>query len=107
MPKRIDKQSDDKDARIRFHISSARMSIDKISYVAFQRLLDEMEESMFLCPNCGWRGRGRDLAPMEQDEHDLYSLEQTAECWYACPKCECEIAINHPIMRSISCPSPK
>lgn len=99
MPKRIDKQTDDKDAGIRFHMSSARMSIEKISYVAFQRFLDEMERSMFLCPSCGWRGRGRDLIPMEQDDHDLYSLEQSAETFYACPKCEGEIPVDHPIMR--------
>lgn len=100
MPRYIDKQSDDKTAGIRFHMSSARMSIDKVSYVAFQRLLDEAEVSMYLCPECGWRGRGRDLLPMEQDAHDVFSLEQTAETWYACPRCECEIGIDHPIMRA-------
>ncbi len=99
MSKRIDKQTDDKEAKIRFHISSARMSIKKVSYVAFQRFLDEMEQSVYLCPDCGWRGRGRDLAPMEQDEHDIYSLEQSAETWYACPACEAEIQIENPILK--------
>ena len=99
MPKRIDKLTDDKYAGIRFHISSARMSIAKMSFVAFQRFLDEMDRSMYLCPECGWRGRGRELVPMEQDEEDVFSLEQSAESWYACPKCECEVPVDHPIMR--------
>jgi predicted RNA-binding Zn-ribbon protein involved in translation (DUF1610 family) len=99
MPRHIDKDSDDKSARIRFHISSARMSIDKMSFVAFQRFLDDMERSMYLCPDCGWRGRGRDLIPMEQDSLDVYTLQE-AESWYACPHCEQEIAVEHPIMKS-------
>jgi hypothetical protein len=99
MSKRIDKATDDKSAGLRFHISSARMSIDKMSYVAFQRFLDEMERSMFLCTECGWRGRGRDLIPMEMDTQDAYSMEYSAESWYACPKCEAEITVDKPIMR--------
>jgi len=99
MPRRIDKQSDDKDAGIRFHMSSARMSMGKLSYVAFQRFLDEMERSMYLCPECGWRGRGRDLVPMEADSTDVYDLSHEAEAWYACPTCECEIPADRPIMK--------
>lgn len=99
MPKRIDKNSDDKTVGIRFHTSSARLSIDKVSYVAFQRFLDEMERSIYLCPECGWRGRGRELVPMEEDGKEQYSLEHAADTWYACPKCECEIAVDRPIMR--------
>jgi len=97
--KKIDKESDDADARIRFHISSARMSIAKVSFVAFQRFLDEMERSMYLCPECGWRGRGKDLVPMESDGHDSFSSEHEAETWYACPNCEGEIAVDRPIMK--------
>jgi hypothetical protein len=97
--KKIDKGSDDEAAKIRFHISSARMSIEKVSFVAFQRFLDEMERSMYLCNECSWRGRGKDLVPMERDERDVYSAEHEAETWYACPKCEGEIAVDRPIMK--------
>ncbi len=100
MGKRIDKGSDDKGAGIRFHISSARMAIDKVSYVAFQRYLDEMERAMYLCPECGWRGRGRELVPTERDDGELYDLEHEADAWYACPKCEAEVAVDKPIMRA-------
>lgn len=99
MSKRIDKDRDDKEAGIRFHMSSGRMAIDKVSYVAFQRFLDEMERSMYLCPECGWRGRGRDLVPTERDGEDAYDLSHAAETWYACPKCECEIAVDKPILK--------
>lgn len=99
MARRIDKKTDDPQAGIRFHMSSARMSISKVSFVAFQRFLDEMERSMFLCPECGWRGRGKDLIPMEEDGHSVYSLEQTADTWYACPRCEAEMPVTQPIMR--------
>lgn len=99
MSKRIDKGSDDK-VGIRFHNSSARMSIAKVSYVAFQRFLDEMECSMYLCQDCGWRGRGRDLVPMERDDTELYSLDHAGDSWYACPKCEAEVAVDKPIMRA-------
>lgn len=101
MSKRIDKQADDQDAGIRFHMSSARMSIAKVSYVAFQRFLDDMERSMYRCPECKWHGRGRDLVPMEADSQDLYSLDHSADCWYACPVCECEVAADRPIMKSV------
>lgn len=37
MAKRIDKDCDDTDAGIRFHISTVRMNITKMSFVAFQR----------------------------------------------------------------------
>lgn len=95
----IDKDSDDKEAGIRFHTSSARLSIDKVSYVAFQRFLDDMEQSMFLCPECGWRGWGRELAPMERDGQDAYDLTHESDTWYACPKCECEVPVDQPIMK--------
>jgi hypothetical protein len=99
MPRRIDKQTDDTAAGIRFHTSSGRLSLEKMSYVAFQRFLDEMERSMYLCPECGWRGRGRDLAAMERDGEDAFDLSHEAESWYACPKCECEIAVDKPILK--------
>lgn len=102
MSKPIDKDCDDQEAGIRFHTSSARLPIGKVSYVAFQRWLDEMERSMFLCPECGWRGRGRDLVPMERDSEDAYDLSHEADTWYACPKCECEIAVDRPIMKGAS-----
>jgi len=75
------------------------MAISKISYVAFQRWLDEMERSMFMCPECGWRGRGSELNPMEADDEDVYSIEHEAETWYACPKCESEIPVEKPLMK--------
>lgn len=99
MARLIDKTSDDKDARIRFHISPAGMALPNVSYVALQRILDEVEQSMYMCPDCGWRGRGRDLSLLEQDGHDPYSLAQSAEIWYACPRCEAEIDINKPLLR--------
>lgn len=101
MSKRIDKGADDK-VGIRFHNSSARMAIDKLSYVAFQRYLDEMERSMYLCPECGWRGR--ELLPMERDERELYSLEHAGDTWYACPKCEAEVPVDRPILRAAPAP---
>jgi hypothetical protein len=101
MSRRIDKQADDNSAGIRFHMSPARMSIAKLSYVAFQRFLDDMERSMYRCPECNWGGRGRDLIPMEQDDHDIYSLAHSAESWYACPACECEIPADKPIMKRV------
>ncbi len=99
MAKKISKDSDDPTAGIRFHISSGRMAIQKVSYVAFQRWLDEMERSMFLCPECGWRGRGNQLVPMESDDREVYSIEHQAETWYACPKCESEIPVERPVMK--------
>ncbi|MEQ1528961.1 MAG: hypothetical protein ABL925_06565 [Methylococcales bacterium] len=101
MPKRIDTSTNDQDVKIRFHMSSARMSMNKLSFVAFQRFLDEMERSMFLCPECGWRGRGKDLIAMEQDQNDVFLIEHDAETWYSCPRCECEIAADHPIMKGL------
>ena len=38
MSKEIDKGCDDDDAKIRWHISSARMDIKKMSYVAFRSI---------------------------------------------------------------------
>ncbi len=99
MARKISKDTDDKKAGIRFHISSARMSIQKVSYVAFQRWLDEMERSMFLCVDCGWRGRGSDLTPMEADDDEVYSIEHEGDTWYACPKCESEIPVERPVMK--------
>ena len=99
MAKKIDKDNDDRKAGIRFHMSSGRMAIHKVSYVAFQRWLDEMERSMFLCPDCSWRGRGSELIPTEADSGDVYSIEHEAETWYACPRCEAEIPVEKPIMK--------
>ncbi|MDD2767125.1 MAG: hypothetical protein PHT19_00230 [Methylococcus sp.] len=99
MSRRITKDCDDKSAGIRFHISSARMSMNKMSFVAFQRFLDDMERSMYRCSECDWRGRGRDLVPMEQDSSDSYAIGSDAETWYACPNCECEIGVETPLMR--------
>ncbi|MDF9391820.1 MULTISPECIES: hypothetical protein [Methylococcus] len=99
MARRITRECDDKAAGIRFHISSARLSMSKISFVAFQRFLDEMERSMYLCPECGWRGRGRELVPMEEDGNGAYAWGPDAETWYACPKCETEIGVETPVMR--------
>lgn len=99
MCKPIDKSCDDREAGIRFHTSSASLPIRKVSYVAFQRFLDEMERSMYLCTECGWRGRGRDLVAMEKDELDTYDLIHDSDSWYACPKCECEIAVDKPILK--------
>lgn len=62
MSKKIDKQCDDNEAGIRFHISSARMAIKKLSYVAFQRYLDQMERSSYRCPACNWGGSGKLLS---------------------------------------------
>jgi hypothetical protein len=99
MAKYIDKQSDTQTVKLRFHMSSASMSIKKVSYLTFQRILDEMEQSGFLCAECGWRGKGRDLTPMKHDEREIYSLEQSAETWYACPACEAEIDIEHAFLK--------
>lgn len=101
MSRIIDKSMDDISAGIRFHTSSARMSIKQVSFVAFQRVLDEMERSKYMCPECGWRGWGKELVPMEIDQDDVFLIEHTAETWYSCPKCECEIHIDHPIMKAV------
>ncbi|MEQ1620678.1 MAG: hypothetical protein ABL919_04675 [Methylococcales bacterium] len=101
MSKIIDKHCDDKEAGIRFHISSATMAIKKLSYVAFQRYLDQVEHASYRCPACKWGGLGKHLVPMEADDTDLYSLEHQAETWYACPKCEAEIDLDHPVMRPV------
>ena len=77
------------------------MAIQKISYVAFQRWLDEMEQSMFLCPECKWRGRGRELVPMEADDQDIFAIEHEAETWYGCPVCEAEIPVERPVMKPV------
>lgn len=101
MSKIIDKHCDDTEAGIRFHISSARMSIKKLSYIAFQRYLDQMERSSYRCPVCNWGGMGKLLVPTEADDTDTFSLDHEADTWYACPKCEAEIDIDHPIMRPV------
>lgn len=101
MSKRIDKDRDDKEAGIRFHTSSARLPMEKVSYVAFQRWLDNFERAMFLCPECQWRGRGRDLIPMERDTQESYDLAHDTDTWYACPRCECVVPVEQPIMKGI------
>jgi len=98
MAKRIDKDGDDTEARIRFHISSARMNMAKLSFVAFQRYLDHFDRSMFRCANCGWGGAGRQLAPMEAGPEPSYFTEQHADTWYACPRCEAPIDHDAPVL---------
>jgi hypothetical protein len=98
MARRIDKDGDDTAARLRFHMSSARMNMAKLSYVAFQRYLDQFERSMFLCRSCGWRGAGRQLVPMEAGDEPSYSLDQNSDTWYACPACETPIDHDAPIL---------
>jgi hypothetical protein len=100
MAKRIDKDSDDVEAGIRFHISSARMNMAKMSFVAFQRYLDGVERSMFRCVQCGWRGSGRQLIPMETGPEQDYSGEQHSDTWYACPRCEAEVDHQAPLLRA-------
>lgn len=99
MAKRIDKGCDDTDARIRFHISSARMGIPKMSYVAFQRYLDRLERSMYRCGECGWGGSGRELIPMEAaNGRDCFGPGLEADTWYACPRCEAFVDPNRPVL---------
>jgi hypothetical protein len=99
MAKRIDRKADDVEAGIRFHISSARMNMAKMSFVAFQRYLDGVERSMFRCAHCGWRGSGKQLIAMETGlEHD-YFAEQHSDTWYACPRCETEIDHDTPLLK--------
>jgi hypothetical protein len=98
MANRIDKGSDDVEAGIRFHVSSARMNMPKMSYVAFQRYLDRFERSMFRCAHCGWGGPGKQLVPMEAGPEPNYFIEQQSDTWYACPCCETPIDHDAPIL---------
>jgi rubrerythrin len=99
MAKKIDKGADDVEAGIRFHMSSARMNMAKMSYVAFQRYLDRLERSMFRCAQCGWGGPGRQLVPMELGSEPSYFAEQQSDSWYACPRCEAPIDHEAPVVR--------
>lgn len=101
MSKEIDKDCDDDDIGIRFHISSARMSIKKLSFVAFQKYLDHMNKSMYRCPACGWGGSGKKLVPMETDENDVFTVEDNADSWYACPKCKEKIDTDAPVVSPV------
>jgi predicted RNA-binding Zn-ribbon protein involved in translation (DUF1610 family) len=99
MAKRIDKNCDDIEARIRFHMSSARMGIMKMSFVAFQRYLDRVDVSMYRCRSCGWGGSGKQLVPMEISGDELVlSVDQHNDTWYACPQCESEINPDSPVV---------
>jgi hypothetical protein len=99
MAKRIDKSSDDAAAGIRFHISSARLSMVKMSFVAFQRYFDLFERSMFRCVHCGWHGSGRQLVPMEVGPEPSYFTEEQSDTWYACPRCEARMDHDAPVLR--------
>ena len=99
MARRIDKDGDDAEAGIRFHISSARMNMAKMSVVAFQRYLDRLERARFRCSGCGWTGAGRQLVPMELDGEPSFLAEQQTDTWYACPSCEAPIDHEAPLLR--------
>jgi DNA-directed RNA polymerase subunit RPC12/RpoP len=71
-----------------------------MSFLAMQRFFDQVNRSIYRCPDCGWRGRGRDLAAMEQDGQDAFTTD--SDSWYACPTCEYEIALDAPLMRLVS-----
>jgi ribosomal protein L37AE/L43A len=101
MTKKIDKGCDDVEAGIRFHISSARMSITKMSFVAFQRYLDRVEASMYRCRQCGWSGSGKSLQPMEISGESDSVVEQNNDSWYSCPQCESVIDISTPILSPV------
>lgn len=101
MARRISRDGDDHTIGLRFHNCSSRMPIHKVSFIALQRLFDEFDRSFYRCPECHWSGRGRELAAMENDGSESYAFDTEAETWYACPKCECEIAIDRPFMRLV------
>lgn len=102
MAKRIDKDCDDTEARIRFHMSSARMGIIKMSFVAFQRYLDRVDASMYRCRFCGWGGSGKQLVPMEIGGESVHSIDQHNDTWYACPQCESEINPDTPVASPVN-----
>ena len=99
MAKRIDRDPDDVEVGIRFHISSSRMNMAKMSFVAFQRYLDDVERSMFRCVHCGWRGSGKQLVAMETGSEQKYFTEQHTDTWYACPRCEAAVDHAAPVLR--------
>ncbi|RPJ22291.1 MAG: hypothetical protein EHM33_23880 [Chloroflexi bacterium] len=101
MAKKIDKDCDDVEAGIRFHMSSARMGIVKMSFVAFQRYLDRVCCSMYRCQNCGWGGSGKKLVPMETSEESAFSVDQHNDTWYACPQCESAIDPDSPVVSPV------
>lgn len=102
MAKKIDKDCDDTEAGIRFHISTARMNITKMSFVAFQRYLDHVEASMYRCKGCSWGGSGKRLVPMELNDEPGFSVDQYSDTWYACPQCALCIDISTPILSPIA-----
>ncbi len=103
MARPIDRDGDDREARLRFHISSARMATRKMSYVAFQRYLDRVERSMYRCRECGWRGLGRELQPMQADPgDDQRGIEESADTWYACPRCEAVVDPDQPALTPVA-----
>lgn len=101
MTKRIDKDCDDAEAGIRFHMSSARMSITKMSFVAFQRYLDRVEASMYRCRKCGWGGSGKRLVPMELSGESDFAVDQYSDTCYTCPQCESDIDTSAPILSPV------
>lgn len=106
MARRISRDADDRAAGLTFHNSPSRMQFAGMSFVAMQRLFDQVDNSIFRCTECGWRGRGRDLAAMEHDSHDAYAFDTGRDSWYACPSCENEISLLSPIMRLVAAQSP-
>ncbi|MDP3008017.1 MAG: hypothetical protein Q8N30_02990 [Methylococcales bacterium] len=98
MSKIINKDCDEDDTGLRFHISSARMGIKRLSFVAFQRYLDRVNKSMYRCRACGWGGSGDKLMLVETDENDVFTVLDEAYSWYACPHCEEKIDIDKPIV---------
>lgn len=101
MAKKIDKGCDDVEARIRFHMSSARMGITKMSFVAFQRYLDRVDASMYRCRSCGWGGPGKQLVPMENGGESNFSVDQHNDTWYTCPQCGADIDPDSPVVSPV------
>jgi hypothetical protein len=101
MARRISRDADDRIAGLTFHNSPMRMQIPGMSFLAMQRLFDEIDLSLYRCPECRWAGRGRDLAAMEHDASETYAFVSESETWYCCPQCEHEIAIDQPLMRLV------
>jgi hypothetical protein len=101
MTKKIDKDCDDAEVGIRFHISSARMNIAKMSFVAFQRYLDWVVASGYRCRKCGWGGSGKHLVPMELSGESDFLVDQYSDTWYACPQCESDIDPDTPVLSPV------
>jgi len=102
MARRISRDADDRAAGLTFHNAPSRLNLSGMSFLAMQRYFDQVNRSIYLCSACGWRGRGRELAAMEQDGQDAYAFDFASDSWYACPTCEHEIALEAPLMRLVS-----